>query len=51
MQNLNNIKVLIKKDGLSLNWQTPRDVRKYLKENYEKVDNIEIFDVYKNNNL
>ena len=46
IQNMSNIKILIRKDGLSRNWQTPEEVRKYIKENLEKQESIEIFDVY-----
>ena len=47
IKNLNNVKILIRKDGLSLNWQTPQEVRIYIKQNLEKIDSIEIFDIYK----
>ena len=43
---MSNVKILIRKDGLSRNWQTPEEVRKYIKENLEKQESIEIFDVY-----
>lgn len=46
IQNMSNVKILIRKDGLSRNWQTPEEVRKYIKENLVKQESIEIFDVY-----
>ena len=46
IQNMSNVKILIRKDGLSRNWQTPEEVRKYIKENLKKQESIEIFDVY-----
>ena len=41
-----NIKLLLLNNERNLNWQTPLDVIKYVKENYNKTDEIEIFDVY-----
>ena len=46
IQNMSNVKILIRRDGLSRNWQTPEEVRKYIKENLVKRESIEIFDVY-----
>ena len=47
IENLNNVEILIRKDGLSLNWQSPTKVRDYIKQNLEKIGEIEIFDIYK----
>lgn len=41
-----NVLVLIKKEGEGRNWQNPEEVRKYIIENWNKVDEIEAFDVY-----
>ena len=43
----NNIIVLIKNDSTIRNWQNPEQVRKYIKENWTKIDAISVFDVYK----
>lgn len=37
---------LILKDTYSLNWQVPKDVINFIKDNYNKVGQITIFDVY-----
>lgn len=41
-----NAKILIVNDNVGLNWQTPIDVINYIKNNYQKIDEIEYFDVY-----
>lgn len=41
-----NILMLIKKEKYKNNWQHPGKVIDYVKENYNKIDEIEIFDVY-----
>lgn len=41
-----NVKLLLLNNERNLNWQTPLDVIKYVKENYSKTGEIEIFDVY-----
>lgn len=38
---------LIKKESLNLNWQTPVNVIKYIRDNLELVDQISIYEVYK----
>ena len=38
---------LIRKEGLSLNWQTPVEVIKYIRNNLEKIEEISIYEVYK----
>lgn len=38
---------LIKKESLNLNWQTPVNVIKYIRDNLELVDEISIYEVYK----
>ena len=42
-----NIIVLIKSDGVALNWQNPNKVRDYIKNNMEYVGTVLYFDVYK----
>ena len=41
-----NTLFLLLKEQYSLNWQTPLEVINYIKENYNKVNSIYIFDVY-----
>lgn len=38
---------LIRKENLNLNWQTPVNVIKYIRNNLEKIEEIEIYEVYK----
>ena len=38
---------LIRKENMRSNWQTPMNVVKYIRNNLEKIDDIEIYDVYK----
>lgn len=38
---------LIRKENKRSNWQTPMSVVKYIRNNLEKIDDIEIYDVYK----
>lgn len=47
IQKLDNEIILIRKENLSLNWQTPKKVRNYIIQNLEKIGEIEIFDIYK----
>ena len=42
-----NILYLIRKESIRTNWQTPLNVIQYIRENLEKIDDIEIYDVYK----
>lgn len=42
-----NVTILILNDKYSMNWQTPLEVIEYIKNNYRKVGEIEIFDIYK----
>lgn len=42
-----NIIILILKNEELMNWQTPRDVIRYIKDNYVKDGEIGIFDIYK----
>lgn len=49
IENLNqeeNIRVLILKEKYRLNWQAPKQVIKYIKNNWKKVGEIYIFDIY-----
>lgn len=39
-------KILIKNEKTKRNWQNPEQVTKYIKENLNKIDQIEYFDVY-----
>lgn len=42
-----NILYLIRKENLKTNWQTPLNVIKYIRNNLEKIEEIEIYEVYK----
>ena len=42
----NNKIVIIKSDGVSLNWQNPNKVREYIKQNMDYKYSILYFDVY-----
>ena len=39
--------ILILNDERSMNWQTPKEVIRYIKDNYVKIGGIENFDAYK----
>lgn len=41
-----NTKILIKNDSRSRNWQNPNKVTEYIKENLNKIGEIEYFDIY-----
>ncbi len=41
-----DIIVLIKKDGIARNWQTPEKVIDFVKNNFTKIGEILIFDIY-----
>ena len=48
IQNLpQNSSFLVLKEEYPLNWQTPMEVINYIKENYNKVDSIYVFDIYR----
>lgn len=47
LNNKENIIILILKNEELMNWQTPRDVIRYIKDNYVKDGEIGIFDIYK----
>lgn len=40
---------LIRKEGIQHNWQLPVDVVNYIRANFEKIGEVEIFDIYYNN--
>ena len=44
--NSENVIYLIKQDGYSLNWQTPTKVIDYVKNNFKKIENVDIFTAY-----
>ena len=48
MRRIHNVDIvyLIKKDGISKNWQNPNKVTDYIKENLTKIDETELFCVY-----
>lgn len=39
--------ILVRKSNLKTNWQTPKEVVKYVRENLEKIGEINIFEIYK----
>ena len=39
--------ILVRKSNLKTNWQTPKEVVKYVRENLEKIGKINIFEIYK----
>ena len=39
-------KLLIKNDHYKLNWQTPLEVISYIKNNFNKIGEVNIFDIY-----
>ena len=39
-------KILIKNDQYKLNWQTPLEVISYIKNNFNKIGEVNIFDIY-----
>ena len=46
LKNTDNLLVLIRKDGIPKNWQHPYKITDYAIENFEKIDEIDIYDVY-----
>lgn len=46
IKNSKNTRYLVLKDGFNKNWQTPLDAIEYVKENKNKIGEIEIFDIY-----
>lgn len=42
-----NILYLTRKQNLRTNWQTPLNVIKYIRDNLEKIEEIEIYEVYR----
>lgn len=47
LQSKEDVTLLILKNKNHLNWQTPIDVIEYIQDNYQKVGEIEIFEIYK----
>ena len=46
-----NAKYLIRSDNYSTNWQNPEKITNYVKENFEKIGNIGIYDIYENTKI
>ncbi len=46
LQTKDNILLLILQDDYTQNWQIPKTVIQYVKENFKQMESIEIFDVY-----
>ena len=45
-QRKENELLLIRKENLKTNWQTPLNVIKYVRENLNKIDEVSIYEVY-----
>lgn len=46
IKEIENAIILIKNEKISLNWQTPKEVIEYIKNNLEKIGTINFFDIY-----
>ena len=46
IENSTNTIYLIKKEGSTLNWQTPKSVIEYIRKNMKKLGSIEYYDIY-----
>ena len=46
LKNENKAFILILNDNYSRNWQNPEKVRKYIIDNWSKIDTVGNFDVY-----
>ena len=46
IKEMNNTVLLIKNEKIPLNWQTPKEVIEYVKNNLEKISTINFFDIY-----
>ena len=46
IENSKNTIYLIKKEGATLNWQTPKSVIEYIRKNMKKLGSIEYYDIY-----
>ena len=46
LESKENVILLVLQDGYSKNWQLPTNVINHVKENFEHIDSVEIFDVY-----
>lgn len=46
IKEIENAIILIKNEKIPLNWQTPKEVIEYIKNNLEKIGTINFFDIY-----
>ena len=46
IENSKNTIYLIKKEGVKLNWQAPKNVIEYIRKNMKKLGSIEYYDIY-----
>ena len=46
IRNMKDTLILIKNEKIPLNWQTPKEVITYVKENLRKVGTVSFFDIY-----
>lgn len=46
IKEMKNTIILIKNEKIPLNWQTPKEVIEYVKNNLEKIGTINFFDIY-----
>ena len=47
LKNEDDIIVLLRNNEFPMHWQHPLKVRKYIEDNWIKIDTIEMYDVYK----
>lgn len=47
IKNMKDTIILIKNDNTALNWQMPKEVINYVKNNLQKIGEISFFDIYK----
>ncbi len=48
LTNTDNLLVLITKENYVDNWQSPKSVVKYVRENFKYIEDVGNFDVYRN---
>ena len=48
LKNKGDVSLLVRKIGIPKNWQHPNAVTSYVMKNYDKVGEINMFDIYEN---
>ena len=46
LKSKDNLMLLVVKDIYKTNWQTPETILDFVRNNYERVDEVDVFDVY-----